>query len=259
MKADGLHNSDLKESHNQENDLEYFKKNDGERLSSFFQVFDSTCIDNEFEDGNQNNITNELEDKSWDYNPNNLFNHTIEDLEKILEELKRPLLDMVDGKKELNEKTFNKNTPLIKYLNWFLIQKDLHSYINKDACVENELKDEILSFSKELNLINTEISNLEYQISILTNQLSNAKNHKSNLEINNLATRSKCNLLHKYSSLDSNPLSVIHKCVFLNLIDSSAEEIIEFKLKSPVEIHDLLHEMITVLEALKPDDNINVV
>ena len=83
MDDDVLLNSDLNESPNQENDLEYFKKSDGERLSSFFKVFDPTCIDNEFEDGNQNNLTNELEDKSWDYNPNNLFNHTIEDLEKI--------------------------------------------------------------------------------------------------------------------------------------------------------------------------------
>jgi hypothetical protein len=131
MEDDDLYNSDLNESHNQEDDLEYFRKNDGERLSSFFKVFDPTCIDNEFEDGNQNNLTNELEDKSWEYNQNNLFNHTIEDLEKILEELKRPLLDMVDGKVEFNQKTFTKNNKLIKYLNWFLNQKYLHSYVNK--------------------------------------------------------------------------------------------------------------------------------
>jgi hypothetical protein len=252
---DVLLNSGLNESPNQENDLEYFKKNDGERLSSFFKVFDPTCIDNEFEDGNQNNLINELEDKSWEYNPNNLFNHTIEDLEKILEELKRPLLDMVDGKVEFNQKTFTKNTQLIKYLNWFLNQKYLHSYVNKEAHVEKELRDEILSFPKEIDLINSKIGSLEYQISILTNQLSNAENDRVKLEFRNLSTRAKLKLLDKYSSIDSNPLSVIHKCIFLSLIDHSVEEIYDFKLKSPVEIHDLLLEMITVFGLLNFDEN----
>jgi hypothetical protein len=247
MKYKDISFSEIQDSKNEKTGLEYFEKNDGERLANFFEVFEASPLDNEFEDGKQNTVFNAIEEDNWHYNHNNIFNHTIEELKIILAELKRPLLDMVDGKADLKLETFNINTIKIKYINWFIKCKYLHEYINREKYIENIIKNNIIESQKKLRIIESNIKSIESKIDFLKDKLAAAENDKHAAELIGHSYRTKLNLLHKFTSSDSDPLSVINKCVFLNFIDSSIEEINEFKLNSPNQIHDLLDEMINSL------------
>ncbi len=254
MQSDDLYNSDQEEVNDDVliqnlNDSSYFDKSKGLRLASFFKNFESSSIDNQFEDGNQMIKVNDEGGKSWDYNPNNLFNHTIDDLNKILDELKTPLLDMVEGKIELDQEVFNKNTIQIKFINWFLSNKFLHKNLNKEVYVENILRNQIIDYRKKTDLIVNKIVDIQYKIKLLESELCSLEKEKENEMLNNCISRNKLTLHEKFTGIDSNPLSIINKSVFLTFIESSIDEINEFKLNSPVEIHDLLNELIDASQA----------
>jgi len=232
--------SQTEESNNEKN----IHKADLEGSINIFKIFEKDDIESGV--GGFDINYDQASEKKWDYIPNNFYNHTIEDLKKIVNELKKPLLDMVEGRVKLDTDVFSQNTQLIKDLNWFIENEKLHKNINKELYYENLLNNEILDYSREQKIINQKIATLKDKLKLLQEELLNLEKEHDNLSINESSVRKKHDFLKQYIGIDSNPVSIIPKCIVLSLIESKVEEIEKFKVTCPLGLHGMLDELIQI-------------